>query len=86
MRYGLLGATECAITLQAGEGEGVLEVLQLGRGDENGCRDTAIRQRDAFMLGGSASEFAEFAPRLSNGIRSRHAPSVQLDVCLPERK
>lgn len=41
MRYRGLGAAESAVTLQSGEGESVLKVLQLGRRDEDSGRNAA---------------------------------------------
>jgi hypothetical protein len=80
VRDGGLGAAKGAITLKAGEGEGVLEVFEFGGRDENGGRHAAVSQGDVLVLGGSASQFSELAPRLSDGIRSRHASSVHLHI------
>jgi hypothetical protein len=59
---GSLGTPKGAVTLQAGQGQSVLEVLQLGGRDEDGRRDAAICQGDVLVLGGSAGEVAELAP------------------------
>jgi hypothetical protein len=55
---GRLGPPKGTITFQASEGKGVLEVLQLGRRDEHGSRNTMICEDDVFALRGSTSEVA----------------------------
>jgi hypothetical protein len=64
------GVAESAITLEASEGEGILEVFQLGGRDEDGGGNASVRQGDVLVLGGPASELAQLAPCLSDGIDS----------------
>ncbi len=66
------GAPHSAVTLEAGQCQSILEVFEFRRRDEHGGRDATVCQGDVLMLGSPAGKLAELAPRLSDGIRSRH--------------
>ncbi|ELS55236.1 hypothetical protein STVIR_3793 [Streptomyces viridochromogenes Tue57] len=59
MRCGGLGPPEGTVALKAGERERVLKVLQLRRRDEDGGRNTAVRQGDVPMPGSPTGKFTE---------------------------